>query len=82
MSPPPTTGAAPRSADDHTARVHELEEQVRLYEAVLATGPVFAHVYDGAMNSRWATSALRPELGYQLFRPAERGGELRARPSR
>ncbi len=42
---------------------------MRLYEAVLATGPVFAHVYDGAMNSRWATSALRPELGYQLSDP-------------
>ena len=69
MSPTSTNGGAPRSAEDLTARVHELEEQVRLYEAVLATGPVFAHVYDGAMNSRWATSALRPELGYQLSDP-------------
>jgi PAS domain S-box-containing protein len=59
-------GAAPvRSFNELESRVHELEERVRLYEAVLATGPVFAHVYDGEMTSRWATSCLRPELGYQ-----------------
>ena len=61
------THAAPaRSADELEARVHELEDRVRLYEAVLATGPFFAHVYDGEMTSRWSTSSLRPELGYQL----------------
>ncbi len=54
------TAADQRAVD----RVRELEERVRLYEAVLSTGPVFAHVYDSEMNSRWSTAALRPELGY------------------
>ncbi|MGE5636820.1 MAG: ATP-binding protein [Nocardioidaceae bacterium] len=43
----------------------ELADRVRLYEAVLATGPILVHVYDRAMNSRWSTASLRPELGYQ-----------------
>lgn len=35
-----------------------------LYEAVLRTGPVFVHVHDRDMRSLWASSQLRPELGY------------------
>ena len=46
-------------------QVRVLRERVRLYEAVLVTGPIFVHVYDREMNSRWSTSTLRPELGYQ-----------------
>jgi len=42
-----------------------VRERVRLYEAVLVTGPIFVHVYDQEMNSRWSTSTLRPELAYQ-----------------
>jgi signal transduction histidine kinase len=46
-----------------------LAEQVRLYEAVLASGPIFVHVYDRDMNSRWSTASLRPELGYEPQQP-------------
>jgi signal transduction histidine kinase len=52
-----------------SAIVRELAERVRLYEAVLTTGPVMVHVYDRDMNSRWSTAALRPELGYQPTEP-------------
>jgi signal transduction histidine kinase len=55
-----------RELEDHA---RELEDHVRLYEAVLRTGPVFARVYDGEMNSRWSTAALRPELGYEGSAP-------------
>ena len=53
------------SAEELRDDVRTLREQVRLYEAVLRTGPVFVHVYDREMNSRWSTATLRPELGYQ-----------------
>ena len=56
------------SPDELRDEVRELRERVRLYEAVLVTGPVFVHVYDREMNSRWSTATLRPELGY---RPSE-----------
>ena len=45
--------------------VRDLADRVRLYEAVLTTGPILVHVYDRAMNSRWSSASLRPELGYQ-----------------
>lgn len=47
----------------------DMAERLRLYEAVLTTGPIFVHVYDRAMNSRWSTASLRPELGYQPTEP-------------
>jgi len=53
------------SLEELRDQVRVLRERVRLYEAVLVTGPIFVHVYDREMNSRWATSTLRPELGYQ-----------------
>ena len=49
--------------------VRDLAERVRLYEAVLTTGPIFVHVYDRDMNSRWSTASLRPELGYEPQQP-------------
>ncbi|HET7379902.1 MAG TPA: PAS domain-containing protein, partial [Gaiellales bacterium] len=55
----------PLSAEERRDEVRALRERVRLYEAVLRTGPVFVHVYDREMNSRWSTATLRPELGYQ-----------------
>lgn len=55
----------PLSAEELRDEVRTLRERVRLYEAVLRTGPVFVHVYDREMNSRWSTATLRPELGYQ-----------------
>lgn len=54
-----------RSVQELRDEVRALRERVRLYEAVLVTGPIFVHVYDREMNSRWSTSTLRPELGYQ-----------------
>ena len=54
-----------RSVQELRDEVRVLRERVRLYEAVLVTGPIFVHVYDREMNSRWSTSTLRPELGYQ-----------------
>jgi len=53
------------SIEELRDEVRALRERVRLYEAVLVTGPIFVHVYDRKMNSRWSTSMLRPELGYQ-----------------
>ena len=53
------------SVQELREQVRELSARVRLYEAVLATGPIFVHVYDAEMNSRWSTSVLRPELGHQ-----------------
>jgi hypothetical protein len=54
----------PLSAEELRDEVRALRERVRLYEAVLRTGPVFVHVYDQEMNSRWSTATLRTELGY------------------
>ena len=56
------------SLEELRDQLRVLRERVRLYEAVLVTGPVFVHVYDREMNSRWSTATLRPELGHQ---PAE-----------
>lgn len=53
---------------ERSEAVRRLVERNRIYEAVLRTGPVFVHVYDRDMNSRWATSSLRPELGHQPSR--------------
>ena len=58
-----TRRARERALEELSAE--ELRARVRLYEAVLVTGPVFVHVYDREMNSRWSTATLRPELGHQ-----------------
>ncbi len=51
MNPAATNGAAPtRSVDELEARVRDLEGRVRLYEVVLATSPVSAHVVPGDRN--------------------------------
>lgn len=49
-------GASPAMSD--------LVAQVRRYEAVLGTGPVFVQILDEHMNVRWSTATLRPELGH------------------
>ena len=43
----------------------DLAEQLHRYETVLATGPIFVHLYDRDMNSRWSSAQLRPELGHE-----------------
>ena len=45
--------------------VSDLAEQLHRYETVLATGPIFVHIYDRDMNSLWSTAQLRPELGQE-----------------
>lgn len=57
-----------RDASESPA-IEAIARQNQIYEAVLRTGPIFVHVYDRQMNSRWSTSALRPELGFQPERP-------------
>ncbi len=49
---------------ESSMNARRLAERVRLYEAVLATGPLLVHVYDEQMNSRWSSASLRPELGH------------------
>ncbi len=43
----------------------DLGRQLRRFEQVMAAGPMFVHVYDRDLNSRWSTSSLRPELGHR-----------------
>ena len=42
-----------------------MASQLRRLEMVMKTGPMFVHIYDRDLNSRWATSSLRPELGHE-----------------
>ncbi|HYB28915.1 MAG TPA: PAS domain-containing sensor histidine kinase [Solirubrobacteraceae bacterium] len=64
------------SVEEMRDELRELREQVRLYEAALGTGPVFVHIYDEEMNSRWSTASLRPELGHQPSAPQSRDEAL------
>ncbi len=52
----------------------DLRRQLHRFERVLATGPMFVHIYDRELNSRWSTSWLRSEMGYDLA-PALTGEE-------
>lgn len=79
---PPVDGIAERTEDGTLVlRLRRLGDvpgarkaarQLALYEAVLRTGPVLVHVHDREMHSLWASSQLRPELGYD---GAPRSGE-------
>jgi PAS domain S-box-containing protein len=61
---------------DQVAGAAEADRRLAMYEAVLATGPVFVHVHDADGNSRWTTSELRSELGWSAGQASDRESNL------